>query len=88
MKKNDAWGLAVLGLLLAFLLAAALGVFHFDVPSIKDYHGFIPSIVALAAIVDSINPCAFSVLFLTTAFLFSINRRRRDVFVLRGPLSA
>lgn len=33
-------------------------------------------LVAVAALVDSINPCAFSILFLTIAFLFSLGTVR------------
>jgi cytochrome c biogenesis protein CcdA len=36
-------------------------------------------VVTLAAMLDSINPCAFSILFLTIAFLFSIGRDRKSV---------
>lgn len=36
-------------------------------------------IVAAAALVDSINPCAFSILLLTIAFLFSIGRLRSSI---------
>lgn len=39
---------------------------------------FLP-IVVTAALVDSINPCAFSILLLTIAFLFSIGRLRSSV---------
>lgn len=36
-------------------------------------------IVAVAALIDSINPCAFSVLLLTIAFLFSIGKIRSGI---------
>lgn len=39
---------------------------------------FLP-ILAVAALVDSINPCAFSILLLTIAFLFSLGRVRSSV---------
>ncbi|MDD5109777.1 MAG: cytochrome c biogenesis protein CcdA [Patescibacteria group bacterium] len=39
-------------------------------------------LVIVAALVDSFNPCAFSVLLLSIAFLFSIGRLRRHVFAL------
>ena len=38
-------------------------------------------VVTLAAMLDSINPCAFSILFLTIAFLFSIGRDRKSVLM-------
>lgn len=36
-------------------------------------------LIAAAALVDSVNPCAFSVLLLTIAFLFSLGRLRSGV---------
>lgn len=36
-------------------------------------------LVVVAAIIDSINPCAFSILILTIAFLFSIGKLRSSV---------
>lgn len=39
---------------------------------------FLPVIVA-AALVDSINPCAFSILFLTLTFLFSLGKDRKFI---------
>ncbi|KKU59484.1 MAG: hypothetical protein UX81_C0009G0014 [Parcubacteria group bacterium GW2011_GWA2_47_12] len=39
-------------------------------------------IVALAALLDSINPCAFSVLLITIAFLFNLGKPRREVLAL------
>ncbi|MGC9603313.1 MAG: GAP family protein [Minisyncoccia bacterium] len=41
-------------------------------------------IVLVAAAIDSLNPCAFSVLFLTIAFLFSLGRTRLNVLVVGG----
>ena len=36
-------------------------------------------LVAISALIDSINPCAFSILLLTIAFLFSLGRARADI---------
>ena len=41
-------------------------------------------IILVAAAIDSLNPCAFSVLFLTIAFLFSLGRTRLNVLVVGG----
>lgn len=41
-------------------------------------------LVALSALIDSINPCAFSILLLTIAFLFSIGRLRSSVLKIGG----
>lgn len=39
-------------------------------------------LVVVAALIDSINPCAFSVLLLTIAFLFSIGKLRSKILEL------
>ncbi|MCL4499068.1 MAG: hypothetical protein M1335_02350 [Chloroflexi bacterium] len=41
-------------------------------------------IVALAAFIDSFQPCAFSVLLLTIGFLFSLGRDRRSILGIGG----
>lgn len=41
---------------------------------------FLP-VIAVSALVDSINPCAISVLFLTIAFLFSLGKDRKFVLL-------
>ncbi|MEI7513253.1 MAG: cytochrome c biogenesis protein CcdA [bacterium] len=37
-------------------------------------------LISFSALLDSINPCAFSILFLTIGFLFSLGRDRENVF--------
>ncbi|OGZ33320.1 MAG: hypothetical protein A3I88_00170 [Candidatus Portnoybacteria bacterium RIFCSPLOWO2_12_FULL_39_9] len=39
-------------------------------------------LVGVSALIDSINPCAFSILLLSIAFLFSIGRLRSDILKL------
>jgi cytochrome c biogenesis protein CcdA len=39
-------------------------------------------LVAVSALLDSVNPCAFSVLLITIAFLFSLGKPRREVLRL------
>ena len=41
-------------------------------------------VVLIAALIDSINPCAFSVLLLTIAFLFGMGRLRSDILRIGG----
>ena len=41
-------------------------------------------LVGVAALIDSINPCAFSVLLLTIAFLLSIGKLRSSVLAIGG----
>jgi cytochrome c-type biogenesis protein len=39
-------------------------------------------IVTTAALIDSINPCAISVLLLTLAFLASLNKSKKQIFII------
>ncbi len=41
-------------------------------------------LVSVAALIDSINPCAFSILLLTIAFLFSIGQMRSRILEVGG----
>lgn len=41
-------------------------------------------LVAVAALVDSVNPCAFSILLLTIAFLFSLGQARSSIIKIGG----
>lgn len=41
-------------------------------------------LVIVAALIDSVNPCAFSVLLLTIAFLFSIGKFRSSILKIGG----
>ena len=43
-------------------------------------HGFLP-VIMVSALIDSINPCAISVLFLTIAFLLSLGKDRKFVLL-------
>lgn len=41
-------------------------------------------LIAAAALVDSVNPCAFSILLLTIAFLFSLGQARSSIIKIGG----
>ncbi|MEK7155123.1 MAG: cytochrome c biogenesis protein CcdA [Patescibacteria group bacterium] len=41
-------------------------------------------LVMIASLIDSINPCAFSILFLTVAFLFNLGRSRGEILKIGG----
>src|SRR3990172_4737090 len=41
-------------------------------------------LVGASALVDSVNPCAFSILLLTIAFLFSIGKLRNNILTIGG----
>lgn len=45
---------------------------------------FLLPLVAVAAVIDSINPCAFSILLLTIAFLFSMGQLRAGILKVGG----
>ena len=46
-------------------------------------HGFL-LVIAVSALIDSVNPCAISVLFLTIAFLLSLGKNRKFVLLSGG----
>lgn len=46
--------------------------------------GLLPFVVYLSAFVDSLNPCAISVLLITIAFLFSLGRDRKHILLIGG----
>jgi cytochrome c biogenesis protein CcdA len=79
LKKRIFWLIAV-GIL---LLAAGL---YFNSPSSAQILSLISNngkwflpVLITAAITESLNPCAYSVLLLTIAFLFSLGRVRSDI---------
>ena len=45
-------------------------------------------LVGISALIDSINPCAFSILILTIAFLFSIGKLRSSILKIGGSYIA
>lgn len=58
------------------------GLIDINLPKIKDFQGWLPGLIGVSALVDSINPCAFSVLFLTIAFLFSLGSLRKKIITI------
>jgi len=47
-------------------------------------NGWFLPVIAGAAVADSINPCAFSILFLTIVFLFSLGKNRKFIVMAGG----
>ena len=91
MKKNTSLiALVALGVL---LLGA---VFFFQTGSfgtrllwnLSEGGTWLLPLVTVAALLDSINPCAFSVLILTIAFLMSIGRLRERILLVGGTYIA
>ncbi|MDO8557424.1 MAG: cytochrome c biogenesis protein CcdA [Candidatus Jorgensenbacteria bacterium] len=52
--------------------------------SISSGGTWLPPLVLVSALIDSINPCAFSILLLTIAFLFSMGKLRSSVLKIGG----
>lgn len=67
------------------LLAAIIAMFQFGSAgtaalwSASDGGRWLLPLVIVAALIDSVNPCAFSILLLTVAFLLSIGKLRSNV---------
>ena len=67
------------------LFAGAVAMFKFGTTGTAALWGasdggrWLLPLIAVAALIDSVNPCAFSILLLTIAFLLSIGRLRSNV---------
>lgn len=67
------------------LLAAIIAMFQFGSAgtaalwSASEGGSWLLPLVVVAALIDSVNPCAFSILLLTVAFLLSIGKLRSNV---------
>ncbi|MDP3947452.1 MAG: cytochrome c biogenesis protein CcdA [bacterium] len=77
----------------AVLFAAILALMYGEfapsfVWSLSQGGSWLLPLVVVAALLDSINPCAFSILLLTIAFLFSIGRVRSEILAIGGAYLA
>ncbi|MFA5934488.1 MAG: cytochrome c biogenesis protein CcdA [Candidatus Paceibacterota bacterium] len=79
LNKNKIIAIVTFTLLIGAIFLLYSGVFNFHAPDIRTYKGWMPVLIAIAALVDSVNPCAFSVLFLTIAFLFGMGKSRQNI---------
>jgi cytochrome c biogenesis protein CcdA len=52
--------------------------------NLSDEGAWLLPLVGIAALIDSINPCAFSILLLTIAFLLSIGKMRSGILKIGG----
>ncbi len=84
MSKKNYFGFILLGAFLVFVFFVGFGIIDIKTPSIKDYQGWVPAVVFVSAIIDSVNPCAFSILFLSIAFLFSLKKSRKNILISGG----
>ena len=73
--------LALLGVLLFFKFSPWGTSFLW---SISQGGTWLLPLVMIASLIDSINPCAFSILFLTVAFLFNLGRSRGEILKIGG----
>lgn len=84
MQKRLMWliaaALAIAGLVLFFRSTLGAELLW----SASNSGQWLLPLVAVSALIDAINPCAFSVLLLTIAFLFSIGKLRNNVLKIGG----
>ena len=76
-------GIAVLLLALVFFLKTDSAGTTF-VWNLSNGGKWLLPLVIVSALIDSINPCAFSILLLTIAFLFSIGKLRSGILKIGG----
>lgn len=77
--KNKIVAVVIFTFVIAGLILLYSGFFNFHAPDLRTYKGWMPALIGIAALVDSVNPCAFSVLFISVTFLFSLGKSRRDI---------
>ena len=78
-KLRDILIISILVILVCLFALSYTGIFKAGFIDVRSNISFLPLMVALAAFLDSLNPCAFSVLFLTMAFLFSVGHDRSHI---------
>jgi len=69
-------GLVFFLLVFSLIYSGFIDINYLDLRSKIDW---VPLLIMAAAFIDSINPCAFSVLFITLAFLFSLGHSRSRI---------
>lgn len=72
--------------ILAVIIGASFllrGSEYFSLKAISETGLFFP-IITVSSLLDSVNPCAFSVLLLTIAFLFNVGKSRKHIAVIGG----
>ena len=80
MKKVNIYfwcGVILLQILFAGYLALSKG--WIELPEVTASQNYSLIVILVAALLDSINPCAFSILFLSIGFLFSLGKNRQQV---------
>lgn len=84
MKSKLFW------LILAAVLIGSLALFFSSMKStpflwwLSNGGKLLLPLLVVSSLVDSVNPCAFSILLVTIAFLFSLGRLRSDILKIGG----
>lgn len=83
-NKKDILKLVVVFAVFVLALWGARTVFDSYVSGarITPEHPLFFSLVTVSSFIDSVNPCAFSVLLLTVAFLFSLKKSRKTILLI------
>jgi cytochrome c biogenesis protein CcdA len=76
LKKNI-WPIIGVSFLVLLAIAVHYRWLHTIMPSGQSV--WVPFAIGFSALVDSLNPCAFSILFLMVGFLFSLGRTRSQI---------
>jgi cytochrome c biogenesis protein CcdA len=79
IEKKKIFPTILFAIIIIGLILLYSGFFHLHAPDLRTYKGWMPALIGTAALLDSVNPCAFSVLFLTLTFLFGLGRKRSDI---------
>lgn len=79
MRLRHYLSLAGLVFFLAVFALIYTGIFDVNYLNLSAKINWLPLLIVVAAFVDSINPCAFSVLFITLTFLFSLGHNRSQI---------
>ena len=79
INKRKILAMATFAVIIIGIILLYSGFFNFHAPDLRTYKGWMPALIGIAALVDSVNPCAFSVLFLSVTFLFSLGKSRKEI---------
>lgn len=79
MKLRHYLSLLGLGFFLIVFSFIYTGIIDVNYLDLQSKISRLPLLIIAAAFIDSINPCAFSVLFITLAFLFSLGHSRKQI---------
>ena len=85
MRRFTFWLAGAFLLIVGFSIAAQSGALGTGwLWKWSDGGSLMPQLVVGAAVIDSINPCAFSILLVTIAFMFTLGKRRSSVLAMGG----